>query len=261
MKLLPKEYNIFLVPSWATLMLLLFMQFIVPEVKAEGVNHIQIVVLKHRSATDVLAAIKPHLPEGTVASQQDQNLLLSGKKSTLEQLEVLINALDKPKQSWRVFFSQGQINLQASQKSTTRTYSTARSELAELLVREDAPARLERGFWIPVQTGTGNYQQTGYEWLSGGVWVTVNTRGDQLILNLNTQQLKQDKSSRTRNPSFSGQQFEGEVALQVGQWVTLGSEAQLAAQIPNTSRRYLGGSHNEYYSICIEESSRASCPR
>lgn len=243
------------------LLLLLLTLSIVPEARAEGAHKIQLIELKHRSAAEVQAAIKPHLSEGTVVSQQNQKLVLSGEASSLEQLEILIDALDQPVPSWRVFFAQGQVNMQASQEKSVRHYSTARSDIFELLVREGSEARLERGFWIPVQTGVGQYRETGFEWLSSGVWVTVNPVGEQLVLNLSTQQAKPKTRDSTQFSSFTGRQFEGEVALQLGQWVTLGSEAQLAAQTSNAARRYVGGSSSEFYSICIEESDKATCPR
>lgn len=261
MRLLPKIWNNLWVLSKLSLITLFMLQCIVPDASAEDVHKIQLVELKHRSAIEVLAAIKPHLPEGTVASQQDQKILLSGKPANIEQLEILINALDIPVQSWRVIFAQGQVNLQNSQQSSTRTYSTARSELFELVVREGAQARLERGFWIPVTAWQGGYSKTGYEWLSSGVWVKVNPVGEQLVLSLTTQQAQPEKQTLAQAPRFSGRQFEGEVTLQLGQWLTLGSEAQLATQIPDASRRYSGGSTNEYYSICIEASNKATCPR
>lgn len=261
MRLLPKSYKSFLALGWGALVLVLLMQCIVPEAKADGGHKIQLVELKNRSATEVIKAIKPHLPKGAVVSQQGQQLVLSGKASDLEQLEVLINALDLPVQTWRVFFAQGQVNLQASQQTSTRHYSTARSDVFELLVREGVAARLERGFWIPVQVGSGRERSTGYEWLSSGIWVTVNPVGDQLVLSLSTQEAKLGKQNLAQAPRFSGRQLEGEVALQPGKWVTLGSEAQLAAQIPDASRRYRGGSNSDFYSICIEASDKPTCPR
>ncbi|HKM15525.1 MAG TPA: hypothetical protein VJY63_06340 [Marinospirillum sp.] len=249
--------------SLLTLALLLMLQCIVPQAVADDAHKIQLIELQHRSAIEVLKAVKPHLMEGTVASQNDQKLIISGKTTDLEQLALLIHALDQPVQGWRVFFAQGHVNLQDLQLKNTRHYSTARAEVFEVLVREGASARLERGFWIPVQTGRGNNRETGYEWLASGFWVTVQPVGNQLILNLSTQQAQPNQKNLGQSPSpnFLGRQFEGEVALQLGQWTTLGSEAQLAAQIPNTARRYMGGSSNEYYSICIESSRLASCPR
>lgn len=255
--------------SGITLALLLMLQCIVPQAMADDVHKIQLIELKHRSAIEIIAAIKPHLPQGSVASQQGQKLVLSGKASNLEQLVILINALDSPVQAWRVFFAQGQINLQESQQKNTRHYSTARSEIFELLVREGAQARLERGFWVPVKTVSGNenYRASGYEWISSGFWVAVEPVGLQLVLNITTQQAQPNRqnlnpsASLGRTTSFSGRQFESEVALDLGKWTTLGSEAQLAAQIPERSRRYSGGSSNEYYSICIEASNKPNCPR
>jgi len=261
MRLKPESYNPCIILARAFFLLLLIVLCIVPEASAESAHKIQLVELKHRSAAEVMAAIKPHLPEGTVVSQQNQQLILSGLPSNLEQLAILIDALDQPIPAWRVFFAQGQLNLQALQQKSLRQYSTASSELFEVLVREGSQARLERGFWLPVQTGVGQYRQTGYEWISSGVWITVKPVGDQLILNLTSQQAKQKNTSSTGRSGFSGRQYEGEVALRLGQWVTLGSEAQLAAQTPNTSRRYVGGSNQEFYSICIEASDKASCPR
>ncbi len=235
------------------------LQCIIPQVIADDAHKIQLIKLQHRPATEILAAIKPHLTQGTVASQSDQKLIISGKAANLEQLTALVHALDQPVQGWRVLFAQGQVNLQEVQLSNVRHYSTAHSEV---LVREGIPARLEKGFWIPVETGRGNNRKTGYEWLASGFWVAVQAVGDQLLLNLSTQQAKPNqKNLGQSSPSFIGRQFEGMVTLQLGQWTTLGSEAQLAAQIPSTSRRYTGGSNNEYYSICIESSHLASCPR
>lgn len=266
MKQLPNNQHYLLLFSWITLAFLLISQCIIPQAIADDAHKIRLVALKNRSATEVLTAIQPHLPEGTVASQSDNKIVMSGRASNLEQLEILINALDQPVQAWRVFFAQGQINLQESQQKNIRHYSTAHSEVFEVLVREGAQARLERGFWIPVQIGNGRYNETGYEWISSGFWVTVEPVGGNLVLNLTTQQAKPNRKNIGQNtisqqPSFSGRQFESQVDLQLGKWTTLGSEAQLAAKIPDASRRYSGGSTNQYYSICIESSRLASCPR
>ncbi|NLW04034.1 MAG: hypothetical protein GX029_02230 [Pseudomonadaceae bacterium] len=247
--------------SQITLALLLMLQCIVPQAVADDAHKIQLIKLQHRSAIEILTTIQPHLPEGTVASQKGQNLVLSGKATNLEQLEILIHALDQPVQGWRVFFAQGQVNLQDSQLKNIRHYSTHHSEVFEVLVREGAPARLERGFWIPVQTNNGSGYEIGYEWLASGFWVAVKPVGSELILNLSTHQIQPEKQALTQQPKFFGRQYEGEVALELGRWVTLGSEAQLAAKIPSASRRYTGGSTSEYYSICIEASHKASCSR
>lgn len=266
MKPLPNSKQYSLLLSWITVVFLLILQCIIPEAVADDAHKIKLVTLKNRAAAEILTAIQPHLPEGTVASQSDQKIVMSGKASNLEQLEILINALDQPTQAWRVFFAQGQINLQETQQKNTRHYSTAPSELFEVLVREGVQAKLERGFWIPVKVNHGRYPETGYEWISSGFWVTVQPIGGELVLNLSTQQAKPNKKNLSpqanfQQPSFTASQFESEIALKQGQWTTLGSEAQLAAQIPDTSRRYYGGSMNEYYSICIESSRLASCPR
>lgn len=249
--------------SLLTLALLLMLQCIVPQAVADDAHKIQLITLQHRSATEVLTAIQPHLTPGAVASQSNQKLIISGKTTDLEQLALLIHTLDQPAQNWRVFFAQGHVNLQDLQLKNTRHYSTAHSEVFEVLVKEGAAARLERGFWIPIQTGSGNNREMRYEWLASGFWVAVQPVGSRLILNLSTQQTKPNQKNlgQSLSPSFVGRQFEGEVTLQLGQWTTLGSEAQLTAHIPSTSRRYTSGSNNEYYSICIESSRLASCPR
>lgn len=267
---LPKSVNYLLLLIKRLALVLMLGLLSVPQALAEGVlkvpanqaaYQVDLIELRHRSAVEVLAAIQPHLPQGTVASQQDQQLLLSGDSVALEQLKTLISRLDKPLQTWRVIFSQGQVNRQAIQQSRGRHFSTAHAEVYELLVREGAPARLERGFWLPVQRGFGQERETGYEWFSSGVWVVVKPVGDQLILNLTTQEVQTDKLTVAGKSGFSGRQLASEVALQPGQWITLGSEAQLAAQTSATSRHFTGGSQNEYYSICIEVSDKASCPR
>ena len=261
MRLQPKSYKCYFALGRAVLLLLLLVQCIVPEARAESAHKIQLIEVKHRSATEIIAAIKPHLPKGTVVSQQNQTLVLSGKPSNLEQLAVLVDALDQPMLSWRVLFAQGQVNFQAVQQKSVRHYSTARSEVFEVLVREASEARLERGFWVPIQTGVGQYRETAYEWLASGLWVRVKPVGDQLILSLSSQQTEQKKTNTTSLSSFTGRQYEGEVALQLGQWTTFGSEAELAAQTPNASRRYVGGSKSEFYSVCIEASDKPTCPR
>ncbi len=267
---LPKGAS-FLLLLVKLLALVLILGFIsVPQALAKGllkepvkeeIYQVDLIELKHRSAKEILAAIKPHLSEGMVVSQQNQKLLLSGNLKRLEQLKTLISMLDQPIQTWRVIFSQGQVNRQNHQQDRTRHYTTAHSEIYELLVREGASARLERGFWIPVQKGVGQDRETGYEWFSSGIWVTVKPVGEQLILNLSTQEVKKEKLTVARKSGISGRQLESEVALQPGKWITLGSEAQLTAQTPDTSRRFTDGSQNEYYSICIEASDKVACPR
>ncbi|GLR64637.1 hypothetical protein [Marinospirillum insulare] len=257
----PKSYKPYYALTRAFLLLLLLVQCIVPEVKAEDAHKIQLIELEHRPATEILSAIKPHLPKGAAASLQNQKIVLSGQSSDLAQLAILIDALDQPALAWRVLFAQGQINLEATQQKSIRHYSTARSDIFELLVREEGEARLERGFWIPVETMVGQQRQTGYEWLASGVWVSVKPLGDQLIVNLTSQQAKQGNTNARGRTHFAGRQFEGEVALHLGRWTTLGSEAKLAAQNANAARRYVGGSTSEFYSICIELSDQASCPR
>ena len=261
MRLEPRGFKFNFALDSVAILLLLLALCIVPHANAESAHKIQLIELKHRPAIEILAAIKPHLPRGTKVSQQNQKLVLSGETASLEQLAVLINALDQPVPSWRVFFAQGQVNLQASQQNAVRHYSTARTEMFEVLVREGSESRLERGFWIPIQTGVGQYQQMAYEWLASGFWVRVNPVGDQLILNLSTQQTKQKNTNLRGQMNFTGRQYEGEVALQLGQWTTLGSEAQLAEQTLNAARRYVGGSKSEFYSICIEASDKKTCPR
>ena len=183
---------------------LVFAEELVKNEAKESLHEIRVVELKHRSASQILEAIKPHLAPNTAAIEQNQNLIISGEAAKLEQLELLINALDEPVQAWRVIFSQGQVNHQQAQQTSGRHYSTARSDVFELLVREGAAARLERGFWIPVETGVGQYRTKAYEWLSSGIWVTVKPVGDQLILNLSTQEAKQERTSSLQTPRFSG---------------------------------------------------------
>lgn len=221
---------------------------------------IKLVAVKEREAAKILLSVQQHLPAGAKASSQGQQIILSGQPEDLAQLEALIQALDVPLPVWRVLFAQGHINLQAAQASRARSYSTARVDIYELLVAEGANAKMERGFWYPVQTKRYGSTVHGFEWLAGGILLSVASLGENLHVSFSSQQAE-PVNRQLGEAKVAGRKLVGDLNLQPGQWVTLGSEAHLAQLIPDASRRYSGGSTNNFFSLCIEEASAATCPR
>lgn len=234
---------------------------IMPSFANAATKVMQIITLENRPSEDILASIKTHLPKGTQASKQGQQIILSGTTQQVTQLQELIKQLDIPLQTWRVLFAQSSINMQEKQQANTRSYSTRKVETSALLVSEGASAKFEQGFWVPVDINSGQQRSRGYEWLAGGIWVSITPLGDELRVHFSSHNLTKQPNTLARSPSFTGQGIESHLNLQLGNWVTLGSESQLAELIPDPKRRYTGGSKNDFYSLCVETIEQATCPR
>lgn len=223
---------------------------------------IRVLTLQHRSAAEMQALLQPHLADEVRISQQGQRLVLSGAADRLDALQALISQLDQPLQSWQVYFARGQVDPAVRADNRVRQYSTRRSQLTRLQLREGSPASLEQGFWVPVTQVQAGHSEQGYQWLAGGIWVEGQAVGDQVLLTFSTRQLQLD--GRVRNPvqpGFAGQGQAGVLALQPGQWLTLGRESQLAASAATdaSTRRYSTGRPDEFYSLCVEPIDQPSC--
>ncbi|MDR9468108.1 hypothetical protein [Marinospirillum sp.] len=236
------------------LLLCLLMVFFSGGLAAEsaGQRSTLIIDLEHRSTEEVISGLKPHLGDRVSVSGQEQRLLLRGPDEELGDLEDLVAALDQPEEEYRLLFSQGKVDLQKRQTSTSRHYSTSRNDLITLRLTAGVPARLERGFWVPVSKTKVWSQHTEYQWMAGGVWVQAHARGEEVVLAF---------SSRTLEKDFSGSEVESQVRLQPGRWQTLASEGQLSASGSGNSRRFSTNSSEYYYSVCIERpASDSQCP-
>lgn len=223
---------------------------------------IRVLSLQHRSVAEVQALLQPHLADEVRISQQGQRLVLSGAADQLDALQALVAQLDQPLQSWQVYFARGQVDPAAKSDSRVQQYSTRRSQLTRLQLREGSPVSLEQGFWVPVTQVQAGQSEQGYQWLAGGIWVEGQAVGDQILLTFSTRQLQQDgRVSNLTQPGFSGQSQAGVLALEPGQWLTLGRESQLAAgaATDGSTRRYSTGRPDEFYSLCVEPLGQSLC--
>ncbi|SFX72795.1 hypothetical protein [Marinospirillum alkaliphilum] len=219
----------------------------------------RVVELRYVSAEEMKALLQPHLPESVALSQQGQRLLISGPHDLVDSMQALAGVMDQQRRTWRVHFVQGPLDLEADQLAGVRRFSTARQQAVQLMVREDASARLDRGFWVPAPAGRSR-QHEGYQWLQGGIWVDAASRGDRVLLRFSTQQIQPDqRASAARQPGFATSGVGSELELEPGYWVTLGSESRLAEH--SGVRRSTTGRNNDYYSICVEPPDRSLCPR
>lgn len=225
-----------------------------------------IIDLEHRSSEEVIAGLEPHLDTSVRISSLDQRLILTGPTSALEVIAELVVALDQPKQEYLVLFAQGRVNPEERQAATTRSYSTAQSDLVSLRLTSGVAARLERGFWVPISTAYAWGQQTEYQWMAGGVWVQAERRGKDVVLAFFSRQLeKNSRKSRLESaqaPLFSGAEVQSQLRLEPGSWQLLASEGQLQSPTNEQGRRFSTQKSDYYYSICVEKIlGNQQCPR
>lgn len=226
----------------------------------------EVVSLQHRTAAAMLPVLQPHLPEQAALSQQGTQLIITAQQEDMERLVQLAKQLDQPLQTWRVYFARGDIDLamQQQQQQSVRRYSTRQLALTQLQLREEAPAAFEQGFWVPItaRSVTGELE-TGYQWLSGGMWVLARSQGEQVVLEFSARQIESETHRGDDNQSsvFSAAKQQSQLLLQPGQWLTLGSESRLSASTPSASRRYSTGQRDEFYSVCLESNKAPFCPR
>lgn len=218
--------------------------------------------LEERSAAEVLDSLTPHLGSEVAVSQQGQRLLISGPAPQLEGLEALIAALDQRQEEYRLLFSKGRQDFEDQQEARSRRYSTSANELTRLHLMAEVPARLERGFWVPVAEVNAWGRQENYQWMAGGVWVRAQQQGDDVILEFTSRDLNRERGSRVVSPvMFSGSEVETRIRLQPGRWQTLASEGQLRAQGSERGRTYSTRRHETYYSVCLERpQEQITCP-
>jgi hypothetical protein len=225
----------------------------------------EIVSLQHRAAAAILPVLQPHLPERAVLSQQGTQLIITAQQGDMERLVQLAKLLDQPLQTWRVYFARGDLDLamQQQQQTSVRRYSTRQLALTQLQLREEAPAAFEQGFWVLVivRSAAGELE-SGYQWLSGGMWVLARSQGEQVVLEFSAKQIESGtQRGGNRSPEFSATGQQSQLLLQPGQWLTLGSESQLSTTSKQASRRYSTGQRDEFYSVCLESSEPPFCPR
>lgn len=245
---------------------LLLLLLATPLLAEEASPHTSRVIdLEHRSSEELLTSLQPHLGSDVQVSSLGQRLLLSGPEAALDEVASWVTALDQPQQEYRLVFTQGQINPEEQQASNRRRYSTVTNELLSLRISEGAPARLERGFWIPVTQVSAWGEQTDYQWMAGGVWVQASPRGDEVVLAFSSRQLQEESTgslASSRSPSFSASQVQSQLRLQLGRWQLLAREGELAATERQQGRRFSTQQSEHYYSICAEAiDSGPQCPR
>ena len=216
--------------------------------------------LEYRSSEQVISGLRPHLQNEVRVTGQGQRLLVSGPSEQLAGIADLVTALDQPEVEYRLVFAQGRVDPEERQASTGRRYSTASSELLSLHLTAGVPARLERGFWVPVSTTAAWGDQTGYQWMAGGVWVMAEVRGDEVVLAFSSRSLERD-SQASQPPAFSGAEVESRIRLQPGHWRTLASEGQQGFSGADSTRRFSTQKTTYYYSVCVENpSAEQQCP-
>ncbi|SFB99195.1 hypothetical protein SAMN05660443_1037 [Marinospirillum celere] len=249
------------------LLLMLVLLFAMPVVASEQASlessrSLLVYDLEQRSAAEVLTGLRPHISDQVAVSEQGQRLLITGPADQLEQLEQILAALDQPQEEFRLLFAQGRQDLQERQRSGSRQYSTARSDLISLHLTEGVPARLERGFWIPVTDVRAWGSQESYQWMAGGVWVIARLRGEQVVLEFSGRNLAKDSRTRSGTPPvLAGSEVESRISLQPGQWQTLASEGQLRSQSSEQGRSFSTRRNQNYYSVCMERpAAQLVCP-
>lgn len=229
-----------------------------------GKRQTEIISLQHRTAAAMLPVLQPHLPEQAALSQQGTQLIITAQQEDMERLVRLAKQLDQPLQTWRVYFARGDLDLaMQQQQQSVRRYSTKQLALTQLQLREEAPAAFEQGFWVPITARSAAGElETGYQWLSGGMWVLARSQGEQVVLEFTARQIESDgRGGGRQSPEFSATKQQSQLLLQPGQWLTLGSESRLSASTPSTSRRYSTGQRDEFYSVCLESNESPFCPR
>lgn len=232
---------------------------------AENKLQTEIVSLEHRAAAAILPVLQPHLPKEAVLSQQGSRLIITAQQEDMARLVLLVRQLDQPLQTWRVYFARGDLDLamQQQQSTSVKRYSTGQLAITQLQLREEAPAAFEQGFWVPItgRSAAGELE-TGYQWLSGGMWVLAKSRGEQVELEFTARQIESEAPrGNNQPPVFAAAKQQSQLLLEPGQWLTLGSESRLSASTPSTSRRYSTGQRDEFYSVCLESLQPPYCPR
>lgn len=210
------------------------------------------VALTERSATDVLAALQPHLGADVKVSRQEQLLILSGPQSQLDEAVDLIHALDRPKARYIAYFARSPVPLGEGQ---ARQYTTARIERQQVRIESGETVTLSKGFVVPVsgQNIQGGRVE-GYQYLPGGIQVSLNPLGQNVEVTLKSSQVSRERGVDVGvRPGFENERYQGSLRVPLNTWVQLGGQDSISAMAPSSGRQLSTDTAGQsYFGLCIE---------
>ncbi|WP_114417444.1 hypothetical protein [Marinospirillum perlucidum] len=216
--------------------------------------------LESLQVEEMLPLLKPHLPDTVVASGRNQRLLVTGPEAELVTVRQLVAALDVAAQEYRVYFSRGPLNPETRQASRNQHLSTARNQVTRLTLTQARPAYLEEGFWLPTGSAHPWRGESGYQWMSGGLWVVAKAQGERVVLEFSSRQLELLPREWPGQPTpVSGEQLQTRLALEPGRWRTLAGRQLNRNEERNRQRSTAGAA--THYAVCLEAVDQESgCP-
>ncbi len=218
-------------------------------------KQLQVIDLQQARAVEVLKLLEPHLSDQVSVSAQQQRLLLVGPAQELEVLSALVAALDLSQPVYQLHLSAGQLDKVAMQE-TGRVYrGTRRNQQTRLQLLAGKPARLEQGFWLPVDQVNAWGVGQSYQWLAGGVWVIAEPQGNEVVLAVSTRRLqRQHESSQALD--WQATEIETHLRLQPGRWVRV---AEQGVSGSSSSGRQASTRSREQVFVCIGQEEHP-CP-
>jgi type II secretory pathway component GspD/PulD (secretin) len=202
---------------------------------------LEVIELKHRTAQELIPALRPLIAPGGALSGQDYTLFVRTSPGNLAEIRKVVAQLDRQQRQLLVSVRtatrqeieregvavSGELSTQGARARVSGVDSNAQADrggVASVAVLEGNSALIDNGSSVPIVTaviGAGGRRpwlgaQTEYRDLPNGFVVTPRVSGETVILDI------QQRSDALRGGHIETQQVQTQVSGRLGEWIPLG---------------------------------------
>lgn len=186
---------------------LLLLWFVAPAALAQGT--LEVIVLRHRTADQVIPVLRPLLEPGGALSGQFNQLIVRASPGNLAQIRAALDAIDRPAR---------RLNISVRFDSAQASARSARDE------QVDQRLQVLEGGQAYISTGESRtYGQAGT-----GFAVMPRVSGNYVTLDIAAQQ-----EAFTRGGAIQGQRAMSSVSGRLGDWIELGGASGSSVRTEN----------------------------
>lgn len=246
-------------------------------------NELEVIDLKHRNAEELLPIIRPLLEKDEMASGMNYQLIVRASKRNIAQIKHLLEGIDTLPRNLKITVMQDvdsdtaarlldvsgnvgrHLTLGTGQGVSAHVISTrsldSDRKTQQLRVMEGSRALVTSGQNVPVPTrqvmqnawGTQVIETTQYKDVSSGFYVLPRVNGDNVTLEISTQN---DSLAPNQNvggyPGSRIQNTSSTVSGHLGEWIQIGGVGQQGDTDSSTITTRSTSRSNEQRSILIK---------
>lgn len=186
----------------------------------------EVLPLNHRTSAELLPTAQSFLGKNGTVSAFENKLIVNADPGRIDDLRTLLQQLDTAPRRLMISVDNNDSNFQDNRgNARVIRYGTANREggMQQVQASEGSPALIQVGQSIPITStstdGFGRLQSdTEYRNVTQGFYVTANVNGDNVTLNIST---NNDRMSQERPDVVKVQSTDTKVSGKLGEWITV----------------------------------------